>query len=76
MFLTLALGGVVNFTPWLLYRCEKSPRYPLDRRLGSLRTNLDDEWRKVLLVPELELDPLAVQPIASCYSDCIIWVPN
>jgi hypothetical protein len=26
---------VVNFTPWPLYSRVKSPRYPLDRRLGG-----------------------------------------
>jgi hypothetical protein len=34
--LTSALdGGVVSFTPRPLYPQEKSPRYPLDRRLGG-----------------------------------------
>jgi hypothetical protein len=30
-----AYGGVVNFTPCPLYPRGKSPRYPLDRRLGG-----------------------------------------
>jgi hypothetical protein len=36
IFLTSALaGGVVSFTPRSLYFRGKSPRYPLNRRLGG-----------------------------------------
>jgi len=32
---------VVSFMPHLLYHQGKSPRYPLDRRLGGPRAGLD-----------------------------------
>jgi hypothetical protein len=45
---------VVSFTPRLLYRREKRPRYSLDRRLGDLN---DVEKRKIFSIPVLELRP-------------------
>jgi hypothetical protein len=43
---------MVNFTPRPLYPRGKSPRYPLDRRLGGV------EKGKFLTLPGLELRPL------------------
>jgi hypothetical protein len=37
------------------------------------RTRLDDvERRRIVQQPGLELDPSAVQPVASSYTDCAI----
>jgi hypothetical protein len=50
---------VINFTPHSLYTLEKSPRYPLDRRLRGPRPGMDDlEKRKFFTLPELKLRPL------------------
>jgi hypothetical protein len=61
IFLTSALAGGERsasrpgrFTP------GKSPRYPLDRRLGDPRAGLVDlEKRSFLALPGLELGPLS-----------------
>ena len=37
-FMTSELNGVVSFTPWSFYRCDTSPRYAMNKRLGGLRT--------------------------------------
>jgi hypothetical protein len=50
---------VVNFMPRPLYPRGKSPRYPLDRRLGGPHSGLDDlEKRIFLTLSGLELRPL------------------
>jgi hypothetical protein len=51
--------SVVSFTPRPLYPCGKSPRYPLDRRLGGPQnwSELCGE-EKILATPGLELWPL------------------
>jgi hypothetical protein len=47
---------VVRFTLRPLYFREKSPQYPLNRRLGGPQTGFDDvEKRKILPLPGLEL---------------------
>ena len=61
---------MVSFRPRLLY-----PRDPLDRRLGGPRAGLDDVEKKLLTLPRLELDPSAVQPVASRYTDYPIPAP-
>jgi hypothetical protein len=44
---------------WMLYPREKNPSYPLDRRMGGLRTGLYNmERRKILPLLGLELQPL------------------
>jgi hypothetical protein len=64
---------VVSFTPRPLYLREKSPLYPSDRRLGGPQ---DDVGRRIILhIPGFELDPSAVQPVASRYTDCTIQAP-
>jgi hypothetical protein len=67
---------VISFTLQPLYSQGKSPRYPLDRRLGDPRSGLDGvERRKILSLPRLEFDPSAVQPVASRFTDCSIPAP-
>jgi hypothetical protein len=47
---------VVTFTTRPLYLRGKSPRYPMERRLGGLRAGLDDVKKKnFLTLPGLEL---------------------
>jgi hypothetical protein len=48
---------VVSFTPRSLYPREKSPRYPLDRRLGGPQSRSDDV-EKLFTLLWLELRPL------------------
>jgi hypothetical protein len=50
---------VVSFTPQPLYPRGKSPRYPLDRRLGGPQSRSGHvQKRKSLTLPGLELQPL------------------
>jgi hypothetical protein len=50
---------MVSFMPRPLYPRRKSPRYPLDRRVGGPRAVLDDvEKRKFSNLRRLELPPL------------------
>jgi hypothetical protein len=55
---------VVIFTPRPLYRQEKSPMYPLDRRLGGpqRRSGRGGEEKKSQPLPGFE--PLIIQPLA------------
>jgi hypothetical protein len=57
---------VVGFTPRPLYPQGKSPRYPLDRRLGGTRAVLGavDEEKNSL--------PLPCQPVTQRYTDWAI----
>jgi hypothetical protein len=48
---------VVSFTPRTLYSQEKSPRYPLDRRLGDPRAGLDKVSKRNIHSPLRELNP-------------------
>jgi hypothetical protein len=51
--------------------------YQLDMRLMSLRAGPDDmERTKILLLPGLKLNPLAVHPIASHYTNRAIPAPT
>jgi hypothetical protein len=56
---------VVSFTPWPLYSRGKSPRYPLDRRLGGPQSRSERHREVKILAP----DPSVVQPVASHYTD-------
>jgi hypothetical protein len=50
--------------------------YTLDRSLGEHRIGLDVvESIEILLLPVLELRPLAVHPVASRHTDCVIPAP-
>jgi hypothetical protein len=55
---------VVNFTPWPLYTRGKSPRYPMDRKLGGLQTF----WTH----RDSNSDSYVVQHVASRYTDYAI----
>jgi hypothetical protein len=47
---------LVIFTPWVLYPRGKSPRYPLDRRLGGPQSQSGCSGReKILALPENEV---------------------
>jgi hypothetical protein len=46
------------------------PILPLDRRLGGPKPGLDSvETWKLLILPRLELEPPAVEPVSSRYND-------
>jgi hypothetical protein len=66
LFLTSALdGGVVNFKPLPLYPREKSPRQPLDRRLGGLQSRSGRcEEKKILHCRQSNPGRPARQPVA------------
>jgi hypothetical protein len=68
---------VVRFTPWPLYPRGKSPRYPLDRRLGWSPEPVWTKWRIEHFWPyrDSNSDPSVVQPVASRYTDCTIPAP-
>jgi hypothetical protein len=62
---------VVSFTPRPLYPQAKSPRYPLDRRLGGSQSCLDMVLKREIPSPRWEWNPdhPIAQPIASRYTD-------
>jgi hypothetical protein len=55
---------VVSFTHQLLYAQGKSPRYPLDRRLGGPRAVLDTVVKRKILSPagNRTLEPRSSSP--------------
>jgi hypothetical protein len=57
---------VVSFTPRQLYPREKSPRFPLDRRLGGSqkRSGCCGEGKKSFPYWDSNSDPSAIQPVA------------
>jgi hypothetical protein len=68
---------VVSFMPQLLYARGKSPRYPLDRRLG--KPHSWSGWRgeeNSLPYQDLNCDLTVVQPVASRYTNCAILAPT
>jgi hypothetical protein len=64
----LALVGDegVSFTPRQLYPRGKSPRFPLDRRLGGLQSRSARGGENSWPYRDLNSDRSAVQPVASC----------
>jgi hypothetical protein len=58
---------VVSFTPRLLYPRGKSPRYPLDRRLGGPQSRSRRRGEENILNPT---EPSVVQP-ATCWLQCV-----
>jgi hypothetical protein len=56
-FLDLALVGVVSITPLLLYPRGKSPRCPLDRRLGGPQSRSGQRGEEKILDPTGTLTP-------------------
>jgi hypothetical protein len=62
---------MVSFTPQPLYPQGKSPRYPLDRRLGGCTAVLDAVVKRKIPSPWRESNPRTpiFQPIAQCYTD-------
>jgi hypothetical protein len=65
---------VVSFTPQPLYPRGKSPRYPLDRRLGGPQSQSGWRWRRENSWPyrDSNSDPSVVQPVASSCTDYAI----
>jgi hypothetical protein len=64
---------VVSFTPLPLYSRGKSPRYPLDRRLGAPQSRSEERGEEKILDPTGTENsnpsaPSAVQPLASRYT--------
>jgi hypothetical protein len=68
---------VVNFTPRPLYPRGKSPRYPLDRRLGGTQSRSGRFGEQNILWPcqDSNSDPSIVQPVAGSYTDWAIPAP-
>jgi hypothetical protein len=66
---------VVNFTPRPLDPRGKSPRYPLDRRLGGPQSRSGRFGEEKILDPTgTNSDPSVVQPVASRNTDFAIPV--
>jgi hypothetical protein len=73
---------VVSFTSQLLYLRGKSPRYPLDRRLGGPRNQSGCCEEEKILDPTStwKSNPSVVQTVASPYTVCaipscgILWI--
>jgi hypothetical protein len=62
---------VVSFTPRPLYHRRKSPRYPLDRRLGGPQNRSGlREKEKTCPHRDSNSDLSAVEPVASPYTYC------
>jgi hypothetical protein len=55
--------------PQFLYPQGKSPRYPLDRRLGRPQSCLDAVVKR-----KMELEPPIIQPIAQYYNNELSWL--
>jgi hypothetical protein len=68
---------VVSFTPRPLYPRGKSPRYPLDRRLGGPES-VWTTWRRENSWPNRDSNSYSsvVQPVASRYTDYAILAPG
>jgi hypothetical protein len=64
---------VVSFTPSGLYPQEKSPWYPLDRRLDGLQNVWTWWWREKLSAPVRTWTP-NIQLIAQCYTTELSWL--
>jgi hypothetical protein len=65
---------VVNFTPWPLYPREKSPRYPLDRRLGGPQSR-SGRFGEVKIIDPTGTRTPTPQSSNSRYTDCAIPAP-
>jgi hypothetical protein len=81
VFSTSALLGVVSFMPRALHSRGKSPRYPLDGRLGGPQNRSGRcGGEKNLPYLDSSSDPSAVQPVASRYTDhtvpAVMWEGN
>jgi hypothetical protein len=65
---------VVSFTPRPLYPRGKSPRYPLDRRLGGPQSRSGRGGEKKHSRPLPELEPPIIQPVAQRYTTDLPWL--
>jgi hypothetical protein len=66
---------VFSFTLWSLYAQRKSPRYPLDRRLGGPQSWSGRGSEEKNSQPLPGLKTLITQPIAQCYTTELSWLP-
>jgi hypothetical protein len=69
---------MVSFTPRPLYPREKSPRYPLNTRLGGSQSRCWRRGEQNIFYPTgtRNSDPYVVQPVASRYTDYTIVINN
>jgi hypothetical protein len=67
---------VVRLTPQPLYPRGKSPRYPLDRRLGGPQSRSRRRGENCWPYRDSNSDPSVVQPVTSRYTDYTIPVPH
>jgi hypothetical protein len=67
-----SLKCVVSITPRLLYPRRKSPRYPLDARLGGPQNRSGRRGENCWPYLDSNSDSLVVQLVASCYTECAI----
>jgi hypothetical protein len=71
-----SLTRMVSFTPGPLYPRGKSPRYPLQRRLGRPKNWPGQRGESSCHYWDSNSEPYAVQPVASRYIDWAIMAPH
>jgi hypothetical protein len=64
----------VSFTPRPLYPQEKSPWYPLDRRLGGPQNRSERGGEEKNSQPLPRLEHSIIQPVAQRYTTELSWL--
>jgi hypothetical protein len=67
---------VVSFTPRPLYPQGKSPRYPLDRRLGGPQSRSGRSGEEKNSKPLPGLEPPVIQPVVQLYTAELSQLPS